>query len=784
MRCARRAARTAVAALLTLLLASLCAPAAGARAAGTGSATLPAQPEAGVLSGEGANRLSDPIDPSFLTGLPFSARSFWIQPWRAYLDTWPASHLLEAIGFDFPPKPSLADATAHMLHDSGFKLARLEVGWPAMSFSDPSAISSTHIAGMTTRLTALREHGVRPLIVLNANSGAPGPLQHISLETVTAAPAGAQTVALSAASAALVVPGKTGFNKLTFGGNPDDLVTSVNAAGVATLSRPLLAPLPAGTHPGTTLRFAPFQAPTLANGQPNPVFQETMEGWLQYVDAVCRTATSILGKGGFDIEVWNELSFGSQFLNYMRYYAGNPGEPEEGEGGEGESQGGEGEEEGAGSEGEEAEQEEAGGEGEEGEQPAAAQFVPAARAMGTRSREKRLVGHEVKKALLRETVAYITNPANGFAPGVAITNGFASQSPFPSGADAPPGLTALSKHPYTTQKFFPGAYALKHGRPLDALGERDTLPKSILPLFLPTYQSLFPEYWLTGTSTETLIRDIAPFNTDIYGSPHGRLVGPPGESPVQKWVTEFDMRPRGTIVGPDEKTPQTGAAATLSHPDRAHFQAKIVLRSFIANVSKGISREYVGSLSLLEGGFYSAVEALSGAYPGDAAGGETMVGLHALLGQFQGPGPGGAARQLALDSIVQTGNHAQFSGDGTAAHPDLYDRDVLAVFPYQSSPTRFVIPFYVMTRDLLTLYQPSASPSDVHRFDLPGETFRITLDNLPQAAAAPSVSAYDPLLDSSTPARLISHEGRKAVFQILATDYPRVLTIDYTPPIS
>jgi len=104
---------------------------------------------------------------------------------------------------------------------------------------------------------------------------------------------------------------------------------------------------------------------------------------------------------------------------------------------------------------------------------------------------------------------------------------------------------------------------------------------------------------------------------------------------------------------------------------------------------------------------------------------------------------------------------------------------VLAVLPFQSSPTRFVIPVYVMTRDLLTLYEPQAPASDIHRFDLPSERFWITLGNLPQTAEPPSVSAYDPLLDESTPARMVSREGDSAVFEVAATDYPRLLSIEY-----
>src|SRR5258707_14431935 len=44
----------------------------------------------------------------------------------------------------------------------------------------------------------------------------------------------------------------------------------------------------------------------------------------------------------------------------------------------------------------------------------------------------------------------------------------------------------------------------------------------------------------------------------------------------------------------------------------------------------------------------------------------------------------------------------------------------------QSSPTHFVIPFYVMTLDMLTLYDPGAPSTDRARFDLPDESFTVT----------------------------------------------------------
>ncbi len=716
--------------------------------------------------------LSDPIDPRYLTVLPFGTSSFWVQPWRAYLDTWPASRLLDAVGVNFNVHPAEAEDTAQLLQDSGFKLARVGVAWNAMSYTDPTALRPANEASVAARLTALHRHGLRPLIILDSNSGDPAPSTPLTLDTTAAAPAGARSLTLSAASAAQVVPGKSGFNDLTpFQGSPDVLIASVGAGGVATLSRPLPGALAAGEHRGTTLAYAPFGPPQIAGGKPNPAFEATLEGWLSYVAAVCREAASVVGPEGYDLEVWNELSFGSQFLNAENYFSTSEG----GSGTEGGAVLEGGTEAGAGTEGEAGSESEAGSEGEAGSE------VPS----------KREVTKAVVKTLLDETVAYVRNPANGIPPGVGITNGFASQTPFPSGANAPAGLTALSKHPYAGAKTFPAGYHPDSIRPVNAQGARDTRAGERAPynaLFVPSYQSDFPEYTLTATSTETLIRDLSPTTTYVYGFPHGRDVGPPGGSPVQKWVTEYNLGSAGgTPVGPDGVTPQTGPSAKLTPADKAHFQAKALLRSLVSMVSKGVSREYfyaaagAGDLSMIGEGFMAAARANPTVYPGDALGGEVVSGFRNLLARFQGPGPGtDGPRQVQLLSIAQDGNHAQFSGDGTAAHPSLYDRDVLAVLPFQTSPTSFAIPVYVMTRDLLTLYEPTAPQSDVARFDLPDERFQVTLGNLPETATPPTVSAYDPLRNEATPAQLVSRQGTTGTFELTATDYPRVLTLDYS----
>ncbi len=84
-----------------------------------------------------------------------------------------------------------------------------------------------------------------------------------------------------------------------------------------------------------------------------------------------------------------------------------------------------------------------------------------------------------------------------------------------------------------------------------------------------------------------------------------------------------------------------------------------------------------------------------------------------------------------------------------------------------------------MTRDLLTLYNPSAPSSDPTRFDLPDESFTITLADLPPTATPPTVTAYDPLHNTTTPTHLLSYSPGTATIEIAATDYPRILELGF-----
>jgi hypothetical protein len=634
----------------------------------------------------GWNVLSDPIDPAELTDISFCQRSYWLQPWRAYLDTPPASALSNALGINFNVGTDVSQVVANVLGASGFHHARLEEGWGNVSYADPTQLSDP--TAFVTELQQLQADGIRPLILLNANDGDPGPEQNVSLNVTQAAAAGATTVQLDAASAAKVVPGLTGFNGTIAN---QEIITAVNGANVATLSKPLPSAAPAGTYPGETWRYQPFAPPLNSDGSANAAFENTMQGWLSYVAAVTQTARTALGGDNFDVEVWNEMNFGSSFLSAGSYYS-----------------------------------------------PVPTALSGAGDITGT---------------ILSRTLAWMRDPANGML-GVGVTDGFASQTPFETGAGYT-GLTALSKHPYSGARtvFGPGA-GLRSCQPLNALGQSDGTNLWTNNLwydnFTPSFTDYFPEYYLSAIQTESLIRDLAPITNTVYGAAHGRSAEPP------IWVTETNINAADV--------PLTGA-------DQLHMQAKATLRTLVSFVNKGVSQLDFYAVTGTGFGLMDATSMLNSNF---TDGGPTTDSLGRMFA-FIGPTSITQPRSLSLQSIAQWGDDAQFAGDGTAAHPPLYNRDVLGVFPFQVSDDSFVVPAYVMTRNIAQLYDANAPGTDVTRYDLPPETYRLTLGGIDGNAA--TVQAYDPLSAQTVAATVVARTATTVTVQLALTDSPRLLRI-------
>ncbi|HWH95423.1 MAG TPA: hypothetical protein VNT03_16295 [Baekduia sp.] len=674
---------------------------AGTAVPATGTASVGPAPAPAAVNGSFAGVVTNPIDPAFLTRLPFGTRSHWLQPWRAYLDTPPASRLRDAIGINFNVTTAQAPAVARLLAASGFRRGRIEIGWGELRYDDPTKLVSPD--EWETKLAILRDYGIRPLILLNSNDRKPAPLKRVQLKLAAGADVGARTVQLDAASAAAVVPGYTGFDGSAAAAL---MITAVSPSGVATLAKPLPIAVPAGTYPASILKYKPFSPLRRDDGTVNPDGEQTLRGWLDYVAAVTAIAKRVLGSNAFDLEVWNEYTFGASFLDANNYADPRP--------------------------------------------------------YGS------VLDDQV---ILRRTVDLVKDPARGLQ-GVRVGSGFSNQRPWDSGATAPVGLDALDKHPYPNNTRFP---ADTPNQALDALGQPaftiDAAGKSH-DTFSPTYDAFFPEYYLTGVQTESLVRDIAPITTAFAGPtgvrvPHGRATAPVGGTAPATWMTEAGI-PFSYAVQ------QLGVS--LDEADLERLKAKATLRTLTAFVNKGVSQVDLFSAGgaewgLVGGDFWRTLQA--GGAPGDTAGGPVMDAVRRLVGTL-GVGRVTTPRALTLASIGDYAGRKQFEGRGTAAQPALYDRDVLAFLPFQAADDRFVAAVYVMTRDLVRVERPGVSGPT--RFDLPAERYQLTIGGVRSAAA--HVSATDPLTGASVPVDVVRRDpGGWLVVELPVTDSPRLLSI-------
>jgi hypothetical protein len=616
------------------------------------------------------------------TALGFGQRSHWLQPWRGYLETVPASRVSHALGIDYNLPPARAGKVARQLAAAGFHRVRYEIGWCSVGYSSPGQL--TNAAAVRTVLQAFEANHLRPLVLLNAYEGCPGPLQRLQIQTASAAHAGDRRLQLTAASARDVRAGLTGLDSTTSFKAAATLFTAVSGT-IVTLSRPLDRNLPAGSYQASTLRYAPF-------GQVGTTdFERTMQGWLSYVGTVTRTVESILGSDAFDVEVWNELSFGSDFLDANTYYS-----------------------------------------------PRLAHVSLTA----------------TTSAILRRTVAYLRDPAHGVAH-VGIGDGFTNQEPFGSGATVPAGVTALDKHPYAGPIRFPQDAVFNGVRPLDALGRpegwRDPAGRWH-DSFVPTYTAFFPEYYLTGIQTETMIRDLSPITTPVYGTPHGRFTHPPGAPAPTVWVTETALDP--------------GRVPASALPC---FKAKEALRYLTSWVNKGAGAVYLFAAGDADRP-YGLVDTRS------PAGGAALRALGRLTRTLHaGAGPITRRRSVGLASVADRADRTQFGGDGTPAHPALHDRDAVGFFPYQVSNRRVAIATYVMTRDLKHVYRPRLPGGDPRRYDLPPETFRLTITGVRGLGA--HLRATDPATGKRVPIRVLRRRAGTLVVQLPLTDSPRLLIV-------
>jgi len=248
------------------------------------------------------------VDPAQLD-VPWPKHSFYKQPWRAFLETKAAVDFLAGVGVAYH-SPGNDELALRLLAETGFRAIRIEIGWGSVSWDEKSFNNEKKLRRL---MELVRQHGMRPTLLLNAHQGVPCPVQFTSRKLAADAPKGARSVRLTDTSG--LVPGRSGISGLTDYWAAEALFTAIDpATGECQLSKPLPKDLPATRPvPVATLKYLPLHPADTKE------FDETAAGWVRYALMACELATAA-GINDFDVEIWNELTFGTKFLNIKNYY--------------------------------------------------------------------------------------------------------------------------------------------------------------------------------------------------------------------------------------------------------------------------------------------------------------------------------------------------------------------------------------------------------------------------------------------------------------------------------
>lgn len=635
-----------------------------------------------------AGTLATPYtDSAQFTSLPFGTHSHWLQPWRAYLETVPATTFLQGIGIQWNVNDSAnQEVIAQMLAKNGIVRARVEFNWNKIDFDDETKLVPSFADTVRSQLLALKKYGIRPLILLNGHHGQPCPIKFVERPLAADARTGDTTVKLNDVSDLKV--GYSGLSYLNDDKAAGLLITKISG-NTLSLSKPIPKNIKAGTNLViATLKYRPFSPPDTED------YRKTMAGWQRYTGTVAKFVADVLGTTqsndkGFDMEIWNELSFGSYFLYINGYY-----EPE----------------------------------------------------------LYKYNEDSIWINLVKETAAYVNAHPTDFQ-GVLFSDGLANTIPWPSSITNPARITALSKHPYAVRKNYPQEE--QKSTRINALFQEDKSG------FVPNYSVYFPEYFATALQTETLIRDMGPITSEFARFKRGRYARVINNVVIPNpiWITEVN-------ISPAEDNSKITAERAFA------LKAKTTARYFCFFLNKGVTQLYLFAadggdreLGIVKESFLKYAEQTNAVYPADDTSYTsppltTIARIVTKMSQ-QVDRNLTSTRPLQVASISDTHNHYQFAGDGTAAHPNLYNRDVFAFLPFQVNAKRFIIPYYVMTRDVAK--------------DLPPEQFTVLIKGLKGENA--SISAYDPIKNKDVPV-VIKSKGLDSLELVLtATDYPYLLTV-------
>lgn len=684
-----------------------------------------------------ATSLSGPYEDPIQAEVPFGRRTWYLAPWRAYMDTRPASQFLNCVGITMNADGVEGEAAAEVLGEAGFRHARIEWGWSSLTWDGAMG----DVDARRNQVACLKRNGLRPLILLNAHHGQPCPVHRHRVTVAHDAAAGAREIVLADTSA--LRAGYTGFldQGNYIAGYP--LIERITD-GTCALSAPLAKAVKAGPLELVELKYRPFSGAVNADGTPNPYAAETVRGWMDYVATVCATARTGLGSegaadAGFDLEVWNEYSFGSSFLDIGNYCSPKP------------------------------------------------QFREP---IAYRAHGREATGTE---AILPMTVDW----AAKHCPGTKVISGFANQRPWDNGSEMWPGQAGISRHYYTgleQVRIDPEHVPVPNSGPLDALGKPDGKPDgkdwhTVVPgsFFVPPHIVAMPEWWYYAYKTEFITRDLQPWPSAGF-TQHNRFAHPGTGRPAEVWNSETNL-----FREPFARQVATDAACAPGDPRLRALMHEIgargLLRQILFSAHKGVTamtvfacRSADSELGVIPEAFYDLLKQDGGKLTARvrAAAGPQLAAMGRLVRAFADGEAIDVPRKLTLDHLVEHDPRLVFHGDGTPGHPDRWQRDDFACLPFQLAPDRFAIGYYVVTRDMAMVRDPTKGALDIARYAMAPQTYDLTLGNLRGESA--QIEAWDPITDRAVPVRVLAATTSSLTVRVSAVDYPRLLRVRESTP--
>ena len=459
----------------------------------------------------------------------------------------------------------------------------------------------------------------------------------------------------------------------------------------------------------------------------------------------------------FDLEVWNELTFGSEFLDDNNYYS-NP-----------------------------------------------------QATIGNLTYSSH--GYTRNGVEVLEPIA--VDIATSQYPGVRVIDGFSNQRPWDAGSSMWPGEHGFSRHFYTALDMtnpFNGSRGVSNAStpianlasvaPMNALGQYDgtpsnpTQPHAVTPgsYFIPSFTMSSPEALSVGTDYMYIIRDLQPFpslfsSQDLngkYTAYHWRGSTNLAGDTAQVWESETNC---SRLLWMQSIQSLSGVPWTDQNLiDLNHFVgAKALLRLFTFHANKGLetacifaARQNEFDLSVIPEAFFSSLQQTGGAYSTDAANKQgaqlqTIKNLTGIFNKYTGAPSAFTVQPLTVTGLSEPTPTIEFLGDGTPAHPDRYNVDDFGVFPFQLNQHNYAVGYYVVSKNIVQNWGVVSNLLDVSNYRMPDETMDLTLSGMANRNA--KVVCYDPLTNTYPVVQVLARGQNSIRVRVLTSDYPRFLLI-------